>query len=358
MGGGKKQDKVSENASDSEGEEAGESQGVTNAWNMPVPKFKKGDMRHGLVEMTSFSVNFPEYREHYLKKSLPILEKIMKEHNIKVLLDSPKGQISVITTKDTWDPYAIMLARDVIKLISRHVSIEKAVRVFDEGITSEIMKIKGICRDKEIFIKRRNRLLGRDCTTLLALEQLTDCSVTVQGGTVAIIGPYKGVLKVMSVVKDCMSNVHPLHLLNTLHLQKAFSEDPTLKDEDWSQLLPVYKAKTARKKKKTKKEKKPYNPLPPPQIESKMDKEMEEGSYFLTMIEKKKKQSQQDKEQQRAKSDKIQAEKRALPYVPPEEPVAKKAKVQKSEEVDIQKLKKKVRDQKKVKKTKKKSGSV
>ncbi|KAA0197439.1 hypothetical protein HAZT_HAZT009714 [Hyalella azteca] len=210
-----------------------------------------------------------------------------------------------------------------------------------------------MCRDKEIFVKRRNRLLGRDNNTLLALEKLTDCTITVQGGTVAIIGPYKGVLKVMSVVKDCMSNVHPLHLLNSLHLQKAFSEDPSLKDEDWSNLLPVYKAKTAQKKKKPKKQKKPYNPLPPPQIESKMDKEMEEGSYFLTMIEKKKKQTQQDKEQQRARSDKIQAEKRALPYVPPEEPVVKKAKVSKSDDVDIEKLKKKVSAQKKKLKKKK-----
>lgn len=67
--------KTEKPASDSEDES---NKASTSAWNMPVPKFQKGDMRHKLAEETSFSVNFPEYREGYLKKSLPILQKIMK----------------------------------------------------------------------------------------------------------------------------------------------------------------------------------------------------------------------------------------------------------------------------------------
>ena len=52
--------------------------GVENAWSVSIPKFQKGDMKHSLVDVTEFRVNFPEYREPYLKTSLPILKKIMK----------------------------------------------------------------------------------------------------------------------------------------------------------------------------------------------------------------------------------------------------------------------------------------
>ena len=66
---------------------------------------------------------------------------LFQEQGIDVEMDALKGSLIVKTTKDTWDPYAIMLARDVIKLISRHVSLEKAVKVFEEGITSEIINV-------------------------------------------------------------------------------------------------------------------------------------------------------------------------------------------------------------------------
>ena len=62
-------------------------------------------------------------------------------------MDALRGNLSVATTDNTWDPYSILLARDVIKLISRHVTVEKAVQVFDDEITSEIVKVnvKKVC---------------------------------------------------------------------------------------------------------------------------------------------------------------------------------------------------------------------
>ena len=68
------------------------------------------------------------------------------------------------------------------------------LRIYSTDISHT--QIRGMCSDKEVFIKRRNRLIGKDNKTLSALEGLTNCSVTVQGSTVAIIGPHKGVLKV------------------------------------------------------------------------------------------------------------------------------------------------------------------
>ena len=56
--------------------------------------------------------------------------------------------------------------------------------------------IDKFCKNKELYIKRKQRLLGQDGQTKKALEILTNTHIVIEGKSVVIIGPYEGVQKV------------------------------------------------------------------------------------------------------------------------------------------------------------------
>ncbi|XP_021342439.1 KRR1 small subunit processome component homolog isoform X1 [Mizuhopecten yessoensis] len=309
------------------------------------PGITKEDNPHSVLAETSFATLFPKYREKYLRECWPLVKKALGDYHIKAELDVVEGSMTVATTRKTWDPYIIVKARDLIKLLARSVPYEQAIRITEDDIACDIIKIGSLVRNKERFVKRRHRLIGPDGSTLKAIELLTGCYVMVQGNTVSALGPYKGLRDVRKIVEDTMKNIHPIYNIKTLMIKKELAKDPKLKGESWDRFLPKFKSKTISKRKQPKKKriKKDYTPFPPPQVESKIDKELASGEYFLQASQKKDKAQQEKKEKQKENESK-QKERRAQAFIPPTESTqpAKKQKTSGSE-VDITSLKKKIK---------------
>jgi len=162
---------------------------------------------------TDYLASSPKYREVYLRKSWPLLTKALEKYGIACLLDLVEGRMEVKTTRKTYDPSAILAARDTIKLLARSVPLPQAVRVLEDGITCDIIKIRNLVRNKEKFVKRRQRILGSGGSTLKALELLTETYILVHGNTVSCIGGYRGLKEVRRVVESTMANIHPIYLI-------------------------------------------------------------------------------------------------------------------------------------------------
>ncbi|KAA8537238.1 hypothetical protein F0562_029706 [Nyssa sinensis] len=284
-----------------------------------IEKFDPSWNEGGMLEVSSFSTLFPQYREKYLQEAWPIVKNALKEHGISCELNLVEGSMTVSTTRKTRDPYIVMKARDLLKLLSRSVPAPQAIKILHDEMQCDIIKIGSLVRNKERFVKRRQHLVGPNSSNLKALEILTGCYILVQGSTVAAMGSFKGLKQVRKIVEDCILNkIYPVLNIKTLMMKNGLVKDPALANENWDRFLPKFRKKNVKQKKVKSKEKKPYTPFPPPQQPSKIDLQLESGEYFLSDKKKSTKQWQENQEKQAEKTAENKR-KREEAFIPPKE---------------------------------------
>ena len=288
-----------------------------------VDAFKPEDNAAGsFAEESSFMTLFPKYRELYLKSVWPLVTRALAAHHVACTLDLINGSMAVRTTLKTYDPAAILNARDLIKLLSRSVPAPQAIKILDDGVACDIIKIRGLVGNKERFVKRRQRILGPNGSTLKALELLTSTYILVQGNTVSVMGPYKGLKEIRRIITDCMHNIHPIYHIKELMIKRELAKDPELATESWDRFLPNYKKRSLNKRRKphviNDKSKKVYTPFPPPREKSKIDLQIESGEYFLGKQAQARKVKEEREEKQRDRA-REKREGREKEFMPPKE---------------------------------------
>lgn len=283
-----------------------------------VDPFTAEDNPHGVLEESSFAVLFPKYREKYLREVWPSVTRALKEQGVSCELNLVEGSMTVRTTRKTFDPYIIVKARDLIKLLSRSVPAPQALKVLDDDTNCDVIKIGGMVRNKERFVKRRQRLIGPNGSTLKAIEMLTGCYVLVQGNTVSVMGGWKGLKTVRKIVEDAMKNTHPIYHIKELMIKRELEKDPELATQSWDRFLPKFKKKNVQRKKPQKVGKKERAVFPPAQPMSKVDMQIESGEYFLSK-EAKERKAAYDKLQKQKNVSTENQKKRLEAFVAPKE---------------------------------------
>lgn len=262
-----------------------------------------------------------------------MITRALEKTGIACTLDLVEGSMTVKTTRKTFDPAAILNARDLVKLLARSVPAPQAVKILDDGIACDIIKIRSLVRNKERFVKRRQRILGPNGTTLKALELLTSSYILVQGNTVAAMGPYKGLKDVRRVVDDCMANIHPIYNIKELMIKRELAKDPELADQSWDRFLPNFKRRTLSQRRKPHivrdTAKKTYTPFPPLREKSKIDLQIESGEYFLGKQAKERKEQELRQDKMKNKMEEKRLARESEFVAPTEESAVKKEKKKK-----------------------------
>jgi ribosomal RNA assembly protein len=265
-----------------------------------VEPFTKEDNPGGMLDESSFATLFPKYREKYLREVWPSVTRALKEVGVACELNLVEGSMTVRTTRKTFDPYIIIKSRDLIKLLSRSVPAPQALKILQDDVQCDVIKIGGLVRNKERYVKRRQRLIGPNGSTLKAVEMLTACYVLVQGNTVSCMGGWKGLKTVRKIIEDCMRNMHPIYHIKELMIKRELAKDPALANQSWDRFLPKFKKKNVKRKKPSKVGKgKKDTVFPPAPVPSKVDQQIESGEYFLSQEAKRRREAAEKLEKQK-----------------------------------------------------------
>lgn len=221
-------------------------------------EFLRGDVRP-MLEENRFEVLVARSRVPYFQEVDGELRELLGGYGLRYELDAARGVCAVQNSLETPDPTAVLVARQLLRLVARYMPLDVARRVFEPGVESEVIAVD-VCARRETFLKRRERFVGSNRQTLTALELLTNTRMQVYGGTVAVVGTARGIQLVQRVARDCFGrNVLPSHWIKVLMIRRELERLPEMRGMDWSNFMPRVRTSRARRAPR------PYVPKPPPE---------------------------------------------------------------------------------------------
>ena len=137
-----------------------------------------------------------------------------------IFVDSNTGDVTITWGEPgTFDPLMMMKVPDMIKAIGRGMNPKKAMSLLDDEMLFELIELKSFVGKKANQQRRiRSRIIGSEGKIRKRLEELTNCEITVYGGTVVIIGDDLGLPMASDAIKKLLNGAEHGPVLKRLEL--------------------------------------------------------------------------------------------------------------------------------------------
>ena len=111
---------------------------------------------------------------------------------IDLTIDGETGNVDIKVKSNQPDVSVLFIARNMIRAIGRGFSPKNAFTLINETYDLMVVDLEEyVGRSKNAQNRVKGRIIGKEGKSRIMIEELTDCLISVYGGTVGIIGPYE-----------------------------------------------------------------------------------------------------------------------------------------------------------------------
>jgi ribosomal RNA assembly protein len=140
--------------------------------------------------MTVVHVRIPEERIPVLIGTGGAVKRALESRSGATVEIDPEDQTIRISAPPGGDPIGVLKARDVAVAVGRGFSPERAFRLLREDTYLAVVSMKEASgkQTKEAMRRLRARLIGTSGRARSRMEELSGCSLSIYGASVALIG--------------------------------------------------------------------------------------------------------------------------------------------------------------------------
>ncbi|MBI1935044.1 RNA-processing protein [Candidatus Woesearchaeota archaeon] len=134
----------------------------------------------------SYELKVPRNRIAVIIGKDGVIKKELEEStNTKLNIDSKEGDVFVSGE----DALGLYTAREIIKAIGRGFNPEIAKQLLKSDYVFEVVDLSEFAgKSKEAMIRLKGRVIGKEGKSRRLIEELAECSISVFGKTISIIG--------------------------------------------------------------------------------------------------------------------------------------------------------------------------
>ncbi len=118
-------------------------------------------------------------------------KKIESTFGVGIIVESDTGNVEIKVNEDQTDVSVLFTVKKIVQAIGRGFSPRNAMALEDEEKDFMVIDLEEyVGTSKNAQNRVRGRIIGKGGKSRELLEELTECTFSVYGGTVGLIGPY------------------------------------------------------------------------------------------------------------------------------------------------------------------------